>query len=219
MTNRDCRSPVGNCPGLTAATLLVALLTCAEAAYAGRVLFFGDSRFGTGSGTETRISSLVQSARPDLTHCVDFENGRNTPAGLAAIDEAIATCGKVTDVVIMLGVNDLLKATDPSAPATAARLCSIADRAVSAGARAWIVTEPPGPLAWGGKIDARRWVRDTRNELYKLKGAGMAHNLVDAHDEFIVLHWYSPSVSNDHLHPTGLAGRKVIASSIAAALP
>ncbi|MFN2425482.1 MAG: SGNH/GDSL hydrolase family protein [Candidatus Binatia bacterium] len=198
--------------------MLFALVAIAEPALAGRVLFIGDSRFNTGAAT--RIPTLVQNSRTDITHCVDSRNGRNTIDALAVIEAAIVTCGQVTDVVIMLGINDLLlKGQKVTSAGIAIRLRGIADRAALTGARAWIVTEPPGPLAWGGVIDARRFVRDTRNELYQLKGAGMEHELIDAHDEFIVLHWYSAGISNDQLHPTGLAGRQAIAAAIAAALP
>lgn len=96
-------------------------------------------------------------------------------------------------------------------------LRAMADKLRAGGAREWILTEPPGPTAWGGFLDARGWTRDNANEVRKLSSRG--YRFIETRDEYVVTNWYEPVCSNDALHPTGLPCRQALAKPIIRTLP
>lgn len=203
------------------AVLVASILMSATPSWAGRVvMFFTDSRGNTGSATRDSFPMLVDSARSDFTACIQYRNGRTTVASLTEIAAALESCraaGTLTDVVILLGVNDPLYIAGQTPGGVAANLKAIADKVRAAGVREWILTEPPGPLAWGGVLDARKWTRDNANEVRRLEGEG--YRFIETRDEYVVTNWYDPACSKDQLHPTGLACRKAMALPIVLTLP
>lgn len=183
-----------------------------------RVLFIGDSRTATGT-TSNRYPALVQAARPDITHCVNSVNGRTSQQVLDAMDGAITACGNVTDVVILVGVADQLSISGTSPTATAIRVRAAAAAAESRGAEAWIVTEPPAPVVWGGVLPANWYVGATAAELYRLNGVGPSYNIIPMREKFVEIYWYTASCSSDGLHPTTVACRQKMADAVIEALP
>jgi hypothetical protein len=206
-------------------TLATILLT-ANLAHAGRVVMsFTDSRGGTSSGTpNTSYPQLLDTSRADFIVCNKFKNGRTTVQGIAEFPQAFTECsalGEVTDVVIQLGINDLLYVSGQTSTIVATNIRSIAASAELSGARAWIIMETPGPVAWGGYVfmNAHKWTRDNVNELKRLNAVGPAFGLIDVRDELLVTHWYTSTCSNDSLHPTALACRQLIANTISGRIP
>lgn len=189
---------------LFAAACLV--LCLASNAYAQRVVMtFTDSR-GNSGGTVS-FPALLDSGRTDFVVCNKYKNGRTTTMGLAEFDAAMVQCqatGTVTDVVFMLGVNDMIIAGGaPNSQAVASQLLDLADKARSYGAREWIVEEYPGPRLWGGFLDARKWTRENIEWLHTL--AAGQYNIVPRSD-YTVFHWKKFNTSDagcstDDLHP------------------
>lgn len=203
------------------AAVFVAVLAVAASAEAGRVvMFFTDSRGNTGSRTGDSFPQIVDASRSDFTVCLRFKNGRTTVDGLGELDAALASCratGAVSDVVLLLGINDMIYVPGQTSAGVAANLRAMADKVRAAGAREWILTEPPGPVAWGGFLDARTWTRDNANEVRKLLSRG--YRFIETRDEYVVTNWYDTACSNDALHPSGLACRQALARPIVLALP
>lgn len=207
--------------------ILAALLLVPQAAHAGRVVMsYSDSRGNTGNAPSTPTQGswpqILDAARADFTVCNRPHNGWTSADGVANVAADYAACaatGTVTDVLILFGVNDLLLISGTTSAATAARVMTIADFVEAQGARAWIVLEPPGPIAWGGYtfMDARKYTRDDVDQLQRLGGAG--YRFIDVRDEFQVSNWYATTCSSDQLHPTGLACRQLIANAVSAAIP
>ena len=191
-------------------------------AFAGRVLFFGDSRVFTRSPDNDPYPHIVLEARPDLTGCINYEDGRNTVEGLAAIDKAIETCalgGAVTDVVILIGVNDVLEVGGTEAECVA-RIAQIADRVRAHGAREWIMTQPPapGPAEWKN-LDPDKWSRDVEAGLRALAASEKRYRLISNgnFDHFTKTLWNS--CADDKLHPLGRLCREALAAGPIAVLP
>lgn len=189
------------------------------------VLVFSDSRGNTGFNSQTPANGswpqIVDAARADLTMLVRHKNGRTTVEGLTQIDAAIAdaqAAGEFTDGILLLGVADLLSVTGATSVDVAQRLDQMAAKIETAGARAWICAEPPGPIAWGGYawMDARRFTRDNVAEVAKL-----GRRVIQMRDEFQrpSLNWYVTTNSNDQLHPTGIPARQAMADAVLAVLP
>lgn len=189
---------------------------------------YSDSRGGTGTNNTTPANGnwpqIVDVTRTDFTVCNKFHNGWTSQDGLNNKATDLAACsavGDVTDVLILFGVNDLLLISGTTSAATADRILQIADYFEAQGVRAWIVLEPPGPVAWGGYsfMNARIYTRDDVEQLQRQGGAG--YRFLNARDEFMMpgMNWYLASISSDQLHPTGLVGRQAIAALVAAALP
>lgn len=207
---------------LTIATILLT----ATAANAGRVVMsFTDSRGGTSNGTpNTAYPQLLDASRTDFVVCNKFKNGRTTVQGLAEFEAAYVDCdamGEVSDVMILLGINDLLYVVGQTSTGVATNVRAIAAMAAAHGARVWLLTETPGPIAWGGYsyMNARLWTRDNNNEMRRLNSIDPLYNIIDVRDEFIVTNWYNSTCSNDTLHPTGLSCRQLIANLLGASLP
>lgn len=189
------------------------------------VLVFSDSRGNTGFNSQTPTSGswpqIVDAARTDLTVMTKYKNGRTTVEAMTQIEAAIAdakVAGELTDVILLLGVADLLSVPGATAATTAARLNSMCDTCEAAGARAWLCAEPPGPIAWGGYefMDARKWTRDVLREVVLL-----GRRVIWMRDEFQVIgkNWYQTTFSSDQLHPTGLPARQCMASAVLEVLP
>lgn len=189
------------------------------------VLVFSDSRGNTGNNATTpaqgSVAQIVDAARADVVVMLRHLNGRTTVQGVAQIDAAIAdarAAGELTDVVILLGVADLLSVPGTTSVDVAARLVQMADKVEATGARAWVCAEPPGPPAWGGYafMDARKFTRDNVAEFAKT-----GYRVIPVRDEFQVpnMNWYLPTNSVDQLHPTGLPARQAIAAAILGVLP
>lgn len=207
---------------LTIATILLT----ANLAYADRVVMsFTDSRGGTSNGTpNTSYPQLLDNSRADFIVCNKFKNGRTTVQGLAEFEAAHSQCaalGDVTDVLILLGINDLLYVSGQTSTQVALNVRAIAAMAEAHGARAWLLTESPGPLAWGGYsfMNARTWTRDNSNEMRHLNAVDPLYDIIDMRDEFISTFWYNSACSSDALHPTALACRQLIANLINSLLP
>lgn len=156
--------------------LVFAVLAAALPAQAGRVvMFFTDSRGNTGARTGDSFPQIVDAARTDFTVCLRYKNSRTTVDGLAELDAALASCratGAVTDVVLLLGINDMIYVPGQTPAGVVSNLRPMADKVRAGGAREWILTEPPGPTSWGGFLDARGWTRDNANEVRKLASRG-----------------------------------------------
>lgn len=201
--------------------LVASILVSALPAHAGRVvMFFTDSRGNTGARTGDTFPQLVDAARPDFTVCVRYRNGRTTVDGLTEFDAALASCrltGTVTDAVLLLGINDMIYVKEQTPAGVASNLRLIADKVRAAGVREWILTEPPGPVTWGGVLDARTWTRDNANEVRKLVTRG--YRFIETRDEYVLTNWYDAGCSSDALHPTGLPCRQAMARPIIQALP
>lgn len=207
--------------------LLVALSTIliscarssAEEPEATRVLVFGDSMTAWYSPTDW--PALVQKQRPDLQICSNGVPGRTTVDGLAQFDDVMAYTswyGRVTDVVFLLGINDL-PVLGSTPLQTAQRLRRLAAKAQDWGAREWILTPAPAiKIPLRRELPAWSFSRDVGNLLMTLNGVGPVYNILDLRDEFARRLLWS-SCSSDGLHPTGLACRQVIADFVARALP
>jgi len=190
---------------------------CQEPA-AKRVLFFGDSI--TAWYDPTDWPALVGKRRPTLQICRNGVPGRTTLDGRDSFDGVMAYTqyyGRVTDVVILLGINDLLLGSDPHD--TAVRLRELGQRAREWGAREWILTLTPAlKIPLRRDLPAWEFSRDVGNWLLRLNGIGPAYNIIDVRDEFARRVLWS-SCSSDGLHPTGIGCRQVIADAVANALP
>jgi hypothetical protein len=177
------------------------------------VMFFTDSRGNTGGSS--KFPTLVDNARSDFTVALNYQNGRTTAQGIVAFEAAYATIaatGDVTDVVFLLGVADFLGGVTPAQSAT--NLRTLQGMAEAHGARAWIMTQCPAPILWGGVIPANEKVWATRTELFD---NGPRTHLIDSMYEFTMTNWYA--ASSDELHPTGLAAREALAKQPIAVLP
>lgn len=194
-------------------TLLAAILLSASLLFSSTdclaqqrvVMTFTDSR-GNSGGTVS-FPSILDVGRTDFVVCNKYKNGRTTTSGLAEFDAAMLQCkatGTVTDVVFMLGVNDMIIAGGAtSSQMVASQLLDLADMARSYGAREWIVEEYPGPRLWGGWLDARKWTRENIEWLHTLSGG--LYNIVPR-PESTVFQWKKfntsdPGCSSDDLHP------------------
>jgi lysophospholipase L1-like esterase len=191
---------------------------CQEPA-AKRVLFFGDSI--TAWFGPTDWPTLVGQRRPSLQICRNGVPARTTVDGLNSFDGVMAYTqlyGRVTDVVILLGINDLQVLGSDSYD-TAVRLRELGERVRAWGAREWILTLTPAlKIPLRRDLPAWEFSRDVGNWLLTLNGIGPAYNIIDVRDEFGRRLLWS-SCSTDGLHPTGLGCRQVIADVVAKALP
>jgi len=197
------------------------LLLFASTAHAGRVvMFFGDSMTNTGGANS--YPKIVDAARADFTVCVNYQNGRTTEQGIAAIDAAMAVCallGDLTDVVSLLGINDLLF-IGGTATESAERTREIMAHVVATGRRGWIMESPPGPITTWGFLDGRVWTRDVNAAHHYLNGIGPAeYPILRARDRFVLTQWYVSTCSNDELHPTGTLCKQALAAEPIAVLP
>jgi len=193
--------------------------SAAEQPPATRVVFFGDSITAWYSPTDW--PALVAQQRPGIQVCRNGVAGRTTVDGLAQFDAVMAYTsrfGWVSDVVILLGVNDLqVLGSDPLD--TALRLRELAAKARSWGAREWILTPTPAiKVPLHRELPVWAFSRDVGNLLMTLNGIGPEYNVLDLRDEFARRVLWS-SCSSDGLHPTGVACRQVIADYVARALP
>lgn len=191
------------------------VLATALPASAGRVLVFTDSIGIT--GWPTQWPQLFIAQRPDLTMCENTLIGRDTAGGVTVIQSAIDACGSVTDVVVMLGVNDplMLGETDPKE--TAKRLRTIANKIRARGAREWILTPVPATNDRGTGINHQQFTRDVRKWLYHMNGSGVSYNVADVRDKFTEILW--SSCASDGIHPDGIACRQPIADFVAGVVP
>jgi len=212
---------------------IVATVFLVTQAHAGRVVMsYSDSRGGSGA---TPYPVLVDNARSDFTVCNKFNNGWTSLAGLNNLTAKVAECaatGEVSDVLIMFGVNDTLYVSGVTSEQVAARLIAMADAVEAMGIRAWILLEFPGPVAWGGSIDARKW---TRNNVEAVLKIGAGYRFINARDELLLNylhngnvvagHWFKSApgdqiaCASDGLHPTHPGCLANIANLIAVTLP
>lgn len=205
--------------------LILAMIIAATPAHAGRVVMsYSDSRGNTGNNTSNPAAGswpqMLDAARTDFTVCNRPRNGWTTADAEANKATDLASCtstGTVTDVLLLFGVNDFINLPGATSATTADRLLSIADWFELQGVRAWVLLEPPGPLAWGGFLDARKWTRDNVEQLQRQ--GGTLYRFINVRDEFTVTNWFVTTCSNDQLHPTGQACRQVIANAVSAVLP
>ncbi len=197
---------------LLACLLTLCLSTPAFAA--NKVLFYGDSRTSTG-GTSSYPTLVANSKNPAVfSYCVNSVNGRNSQEGKDQLASALAACPGATDIVILMGVADMLEIAGTTPLYTAMRLMDIATAAQAAGVRPWIVTEPPTPILWGGVLASNAYTRDVANFLYMFSEADPVIDIIDMRDKFTEVYWYASTCSNDGLHPTGLPCRQAMADAV-----
>lgn len=184
-----------------------------------RVLCFGDSI--TAWYKPTDWPTLLGKARPDLEVVNAGVPGRTTVDGLAQFDEAFRQAeqkGRVSDVVVLLGINDLhLLGSTPQE--TAGRLRELAQRIRQAGAREWLLTlTPANKIPLRRELPARRFSREVGTWLHKLNESEPRYTILDLWERFEgPLDW--SKCSRDGLHPDNEACRAEIAKLVAGELP
>lgn len=186
----------------------------------GRVCCYGDSQ--TAWYGPTDWPSLLGVLKPGMQVLNAGLAGRTTDC-MANFDGTMiygSGGGTITDVVFLLGINDL-SALNSTPAQTVTRLKALADWTTGHwNARAWVCTLLPCtsiPFG-GGYMPPWPWSQQVNHALFAASW-GASQAVIDVRDEYArKLRWDS-SASTDGLHPTGQAARQVIAEAVAAVVP
>lgn len=203
------------------ARLALCVLVGAAPAQAACTVFFGDSIFDF--YRPQSIPDLVGVLQPGMGICNGGRPGRTTAQGITDIDATMSYVRvyhrlEVSDVVILLGINDHKTGVDPYQ--TALNLRTIARKARAWGnPRVWILTLLPATrIPFSTAPDPMGFGRDVSNWLYQLDGEDPITGvyIIDARDKYLTTLW--SSCSSDGVHPTAIACRWPAAQAIAAEL-
>lgn len=141
--------------------------------------------------------------------------GTTTTQAIARLD-ADVLAHTPTDVVVMLGTNDLYGGHDTTPEQMAwvvANIGTILDSITAAGAKAWLLTIPPAEGGWDDGTAVQ-----TYNAAMATTAAAHDATLIDVWSWLATgSDWVDESYVCDGIHPTA-AGAAVIASRVQAAL-